>query len=429
MKAEGLKHLPKNFCLNALFERKIGRSAAMSEEERQELSLLQGITGKASWSSHTHQGEQEVLANWSILNKARQLGDWALVEKAWRSALLPAGHAVVVGASTTPLFIVRAYKVAALTWPMIRGPHNTFSFDLNAPSLYWLHLTNLESCKVFPLTAQSPLRMARLEDTRNAGICLRAPSEVPVDLLTHHVLNGFSNIGEATLRKLAQSQDWSEFGSLSGVPEEMSLVAHCMLNLSPGMLKEDFVDRVLAREQSQKYADDFLEEDMAALIKDTMLPADQEKALHAVRPSVKDKSQLRDSAVKVFDHAIKRLPKEKRLEGDAVRKEFQKQDMKRSREAEKRVRNIFAKPTASADEILKACLPTLGHAYTDEFNGRWRLSYRWPGMSFTRSVSWTCVGDRKAASIAIQQLWDWCKEHNGSSMPEFVQSALDNLQK
>ena len=271
--------------------------------------------------------------------------------------------------------------------------------------------------------------MARLEDTRNAGICLRAQSEVPVDLLTHHVLNGFINIGEATLRKLAQSQDWSEFGSLSGVPEEMSLVAHCMLNLSPGMLKEDFVDRVLAREQSQKYADDFLEEDMAALIKDTMLPADQEKALHAVRPSVKDKSQLRDSAVKVFDHAIKRLPKEKRLEGDAVRKEFQKQDMKRSREAEKRVRNIFAKPTSSADEILKACLPTLGHAYTDEFNGRWRLSYRWPGMSFTRSVSWTCVGDRKAASIAIQQLWDWCKEHNGSSMPEFVQSALDILQK
>ena len=327
MKAEGLKHLPKIFCLNELFERKVGRSAAMSEEEHQELSLLQGITGKASWSSHTHQGEQEVLANWSILNKARQLGDWALVEKAWRSALLPAGHAVVVGASTTPLFIVRTYKVAALTWPMIRGPHNTFSFDLNAPSLYWLHLTDLESCKVFHLTAQSPLRMARLEDTRNAGICLRAQSEVPVDLLTHHVLNGFINIGEATLRKLAQSQDWSEFGSLSGVPEEMSLVAHCMLNLSPGMLKEDFVDRVLAREQSQKYADDFLEEDLAALIKDTMLPADQEKALHAVRPSVKDKSQLRDSAVKVFDHAIKRLPKEKRLEGDAVRKEFQKQDM------------------------------------------------------------------------------------------------------
>lgn len=429
MKAEGLKHLPKTFCLSTLFERKIARSATMSEEERQELELLQGITGKASWSSHTHQGEQEVLANWSILNKARQLGDWALAETAWRSALLPAGHAVVVGDSTTPLFIVRAYKFAALTWPMVRGPHNTFSFDLNAPSLYWLHLTDLESCKVFPLTAQSPLRMARLEDTRNAGICLRAQSEVPVDLLTHHVTTGFLNISEATLRKLAKSQDWSEFGSLSGVPKEMSLVAHCMLNLSPGMLKEDFVDRVLAREQSQKYATDFLEEDMAALIRDTLEPEDQEKALNAVRPDVKDKSLLRDSAGKVFDHAIKRLPKNKRDQGDATRKEFQKQDTKRSREAEKRARNIFAKPTSSADEILKACLPTLGHAYTDQFNGRWRLSYRRPGMSLTRSISWTAVGDRKAAAIAIQQLWGWCKEHNGSCVPEFAQSALDILQK
>ena len=164
--------------------------------------------------------------------------------------------------------------------------------------------------------------MARLEDTRNAGICLRAQSEVPVDLLTHHVTTGFLNISEATLRKLAKSQDWSEFGSLSGVPEEMSLVAHCMLNLSPGMLKEDFVDRVLAREQSQKYAIDFLEEDMAALIRDTMEPEDQEKALNAVRPDVKDKSLLRDSAGKVFDHAIKRLPKNKRDQGDATRKEF-----------------------------------------------------------------------------------------------------------
>lgn len=72
---------------------------------------------------------------------------------------------------------------------------------------------------------------------------------------------------------------------------------------------------------------------------------------------------------------------------------------------ESRYRRLFSNPSANADDYVRACLPPNASAYTDTFNGRWRLTYKCGGTKLCRSISWTAIGDRAAAVKALTALW------------------------
>ena len=169
--AAELCHTPSSFDPNSLFmktaEKKVLRrarrstssvSSQVSASEVAEAQLLADVTKRRDWVSHNHVEEQEVLAAFSLLMKAWRAKRWALCEDGWCSGLLPEGHVVVV--SDSPLYIVRTYRLAALAWPgkIIKDKdHEFFQFNMDVPSLYWLHSTSVEM-DVLQLRPVSPLR-------------------------------------------------------------------------------------------------------------------------------------------------------------------------------------------------------------------------------------------------------------------------------
>ena len=126
------------------------------------VELLQGVTKKRDWASHTHAEEQEVLAAFSVLQKCHRLSDdWSLCERVWMSGLLPEGHAVLVGEEPpVPLYVVRSYRLAALCWPAevgVQGERRVVLLKADAASMYWYHAETID-VEVLHLRAASPLR-------------------------------------------------------------------------------------------------------------------------------------------------------------------------------------------------------------------------------------------------------------------------------
>jgi hypothetical protein len=119
------------------------------------------------------------------------------------------------------------------------------------------------------------------------------------------------------------------------------------------------------------------------------------------------------------------LKVDKQKEGDAIRKTMAKDMEAQAKALESRYRRLFSNPSANADDYVKACLPPNASAYTDTFNGRWRLTYKCGGTKLCRSISWTVIGDRAAAAKALTALWSWAVSYEGCKMPDGVERAIE----
>ena len=67
----------------------------------------------------------------------------------------------------------------------------------------------------------------------------------------------------------------------------------------------------------------------------------------------------------------------------------------------------------AAATVLREMPPGAG-CFVDEKNGRYRV--RFPGKQ-NRSFSWTIRGDEKAALCALECMWEWQTEHDGTVPP------------
>ena len=116
----------------------------LEEEEKEELKLLAGVRGTATWHTHTPASEQQRFANLAVLWHLHEGGTFNLVTETWKSSCLPSGEFVEYRGQL--YFVVRTYAKAGLVWPALRGPHGTISFDVGVKRLEWLVVLGLHAC-------------------------------------------------------------------------------------------------------------------------------------------------------------------------------------------------------------------------------------------------------------------------------------------
>ena len=81
------------------------------------------------------------------------------------------------------------------------------------------------------------------------------------------------------------------------------------------------------------------------------------------------------------------------------------------------------------DSFLKQFAAGTTKVCTDEKNGRWRISCS--RLEVGRSISWTKIGPRVAACVAIRQSWEWHLEVGRYEIPLrscfYCRALLDGL--
>jgi hypothetical protein len=163
-----LCHLPESFDAETWFtskKRRLSKDGSsalesnMSVAEKQEASIVEGVTKARTWASRTPESEQDVLASFSLLARiVRDKADWGKAELAWHASLLPESHAVLLPGSDKPVYIVRSYKHAALAWPGTLekvGEMERLVLTSELSSLYWVHVFNTDAV-VLELEAAAP---------------------------------------------------------------------------------------------------------------------------------------------------------------------------------------------------------------------------------------------------------------------------------
>ena len=88
----------------------------------------------------------------------------------------------------------------------------------------------------------------------------------------------------------------------------------------------------------------------------------------------------------------------------------------------KSVQRLYDDLGKDASAFLCTRAPAGSNIFVDPKNGRWRLS--WPTTSASRSVSWTNLGRKVAACVAMRQLWEWSSEFAGKAVPPDISEAL-----
>lgn len=128
-------------------------------------------------------------------------------------------------------------------------------------------------------------------------------------------------------------------------------------------------------------------------------------------------STVAHSAKQSFAKTLKLYPPDK--EAEKIRKKNEQAEA----EALKKQWRMYARRSTSANDALQKSLPLGARAYPDDFNGRWRLSYR----NESKSASWAAIGADNAAAAAIRQVWQWSVEHGAGDVPPAVAKALAEL--
>ena len=133
---ESLFHVPNDWKKETLFCQPQGRGGQQSDKEKLEDKLLEEVTKSRTWPSHNHQTEQDVLSDFSLVSRVVSCTwDWGRLETGWHAALLPEGHAVLMGEQ--PVLVIRSYRRGALCWPghliSIPGVPDILSWTRNPP--------------------------------------------------------------------------------------------------------------------------------------------------------------------------------------------------------------------------------------------------------------------------------------------------------
>ena len=134
----GQKYIQRVSSMSPMTGRKRLFSASRREEEGNSRTRksLEEVTKSRTWPSHNHQTEQDVLSDFSLVSRVVSCKwDWGRLETGWHAALLPEGHAVLMGEQ--PVLVIRSYRRGALCWPghliSIPGVPDILSWTRNPP--------------------------------------------------------------------------------------------------------------------------------------------------------------------------------------------------------------------------------------------------------------------------------------------------------
>ncbi|CAJ1334641.1 unnamed protein product, partial [Effrenium voratum] len=408
--------VPANFDFEGLFQ--ATRPRQMSDAEKEDLQFLAGITQDISWPSMTPASEQHVHANLAMLSNVcnAKPTDWGQVEKAWHAGLVPTGQVVTLRGERA--FVVKAYRHAALVWPVVSGPHDTITFQRDIGGLSWMCLYDVD-LQVATVRPRCP-RAMRGTAMANAGVVLQVDQAVP--LLDWHVQHGFPDVREECLRQLAASRGFFHAVTTPSENAEMHLAVMCMLNLDPSLTRTEVTERVLQRSELQIDPMEATEDEVCEAVRDTLLPSEQQKVLDAVSSKANQRrsaTHVQKLAEESYGSVMQALPPNR----DAEKRRKQKE--KEEREHAKQQLRVYDRRSSNADSAVQNSLPSGGRAWADDANGRWRLSYR----KETRSISWTAIGASPAAAAAIRQMWQWSSRYGAGDMPSAVRKTVLELER
>ncbi|CAE7572860.1 MKK5 [Symbiodinium sp. CCMP2592] len=413
-------------------------STASTVEEVSDQSLeedvLKGVSLAKTWASHTPESEQDRLASFSLLTKVVKEGkDWTFVEQGWWASFAPEGHGLLFP-GLPPCYVVRSYKRAALVWPAklekVAESEEMLVLDPEAPSLCWLHLYN-DEVVVLDLVATSPQRGLRLlGETRPLGVALRVQAKRP--LLRHHEVYGFAGVAEWGLRRLVQSKGWSlEASEEAGHEEDDRLAVACLLSLEATLTKDEVVARILFRQEAATWASECGELDLAEVVRDTMLSADQEVALQQIakrKATHQTAVQVRQRVSKTFDYVAKKFASRPEFKkAAAARKAKEKKAEQHKKEQAAEIKRCYALVSSDVDKAVKAAVPAAVRVYTDPPNGRWKLSYSTAWAYATRSISWTAIGSKAGGAEVLRQAWSWAETFDGLDITDEAAAMLQKL--
>ena len=160
-------------------------------------------------------------------------------------------------------------------------------------------------------------------------------------------------------------------------------------------------DRVLGRFQIQEVSGNV--GDVADVLDDCFLPADQEKILREVATRNQQSrvaTETRAACQTTYVEVLKALPADLKKSGEKERKKKERAEKQAAKSQETKIQRSYGIVETNFEQVMKSALPTAAKAWTDHFNGRWRLSYRTMHASPARSISWTAMGTKRAAAEA-----------------------------
>ena len=90
-----------------------------------------------------------------------------------------------------------------------------------------------------------------------------------------------------------------------------------------------------------------------------------------------------------------------------------------------RMKRKYAALDADSNKWLVDNAPPNSTIWVDTTNGRWRLTNTI--LSAKRSVSWTNVGNRMAAGVALRQLYEWAATASSTVVDPVIEACLRDL--
>ena len=165
------------------------------------------------------------------------------------------------------------------------------------------------------------------------------------------------------------------------------------------------MQKICFRSQVEKNTPDIDDPELEQVVRDTLLVGEQDQALReltrrrgnltakTLRPKVRQMYQVSAKGVKAWSDKANveaRKAKEKKEVADGLT--FQKN-----------IERVYAKLKVPVDVQMKALLPAAVRAWSDQKNGRWKLTYKGLHVQFGRSISWTSIGHGRAAAECVRQ--------------------------
>ena len=204
------------------------------------------------------------------------------------------------------------------------------------------------------------------------------------------------------------------------------LAVAAMLNVDNSLIEEEVVMRVVARHETEKWMPEVDDKDLEAVVRDTLLIGEQDEALKELskRRSTISAQALRPKVSTMYKKAVQDLDKDHWKKGHEARRAKTKEEDNKSKAFTKAYDRVYAKLNSTVDERVKSMLPSTVGIYTDQGNGRWKISFRTAAVQMARSISWTQVGQSAAARVCILQGWSWVEVHEGREAPGNLQERL-----
>lgn len=208
------------------------------------------------------------------------------------------------------------------------------------------------------------------------------------------------------------------------VDGEIGETVWSMLHGDSSLTANETANLVINRFQVQEVGSNLGE--VADILDDCFLPGDQEKILRAVASKNKESqiaTEVRATCMSTYKAVLNALPADVKKRGEAERKKKEAAEAKEQKTMQREINRSYDKVNENVEKVWKTVLPPKAKAYTDEYNGRWRLSYITNGPTCQRSISWSTKGSKKAAGEACMGSVDL----TGMSLKAYISSYFYHI--